>query len=154
MIYDKVYHRWNLELDDTKELGNIVESYGTLAKAERELKAQARTVYLWIYHRIPFGNRDLIEYMLATDSRFQPIIKEALVSQLEYDLKSGGNDVNKQVAIDFKSKGAIPRSIQVQNQVSIETQQILENGSSDFNLLYGGDYGVRLGEDRYEKYDY
>lgn len=154
MIYDKITHRWNLEISDTTDFGNIVENYGSIAKAERELKAQSRTVYLWIFNRIPFGNRDLIEYMLATDTRFNLPLKEALLAQLEYDLKSGGNDVNKQVAIDFKSKGAIPRSMQVQNQVSIETQQILENASSDFNLLWAGDYSVRLGDDRYEKYNY
>lgn len=154
MIYDKTTHRWSLEISDTSGFGNIIENYGTLARAERELKAQSLTVYLWIYHRIPFANKDLIEYMLAKDERFTQPLKEALLSQLDYDLKSGGNDVNKQVAIDFKSKGAIPRSMQIQNQVSIETQQILENASTDFNLLYGADYGVRLGRDRYTLYDY
>ena len=154
MTYDSTYHRWHLNIEDTKELGDIASEYGSLEIAERELKAQSRTVHFWIYNRIPTANKDVVELTLAKDVRYKPIIKEALLAQLEYDLKSGGNDVTKQTGLNFQSGQAMPRSFQKERQVGIEVQQILENTGSNLNLLYAGDYGVRLGDDRYITYDY
>jgi hypothetical protein len=154
MIYDKTTHRWSLELSDTEEVGNIVADYGTVEAANRALKAQSKTVYLWIYNRIPRQNKDVIELTLAKDDRYLPIIKEALIAQLEYDLASGGNDVTKQTGINFTGGGTMPRSLQKERQVGIEVEQILENAGSEINILYGGDFGVRLDDDRYTKYDY
>lgn len=154
MTYDKTTHRWHLDLADTAELGNIDEEYGSIEQAERELKAQSRTVYLWIYNRIPVGNKDIVELTLAKDERYQAMIKEALLAQLEYDLKSGGNDVVKQTGVNFQQGGIIPRSIQKERQVGIEVEQIIQNAGSDINILYAGDYGVRLDDTRYTEYDY
>lgn len=154
MTYDKTVHRWHLDISDTEEVGNIVAEYGTSDNAIRQLKSQSKTVYLWIYNRIPQSNKDIIELTLAKDSRYLPIIKEALIAQLEYDLASGGNDITKQSGIDFKGGGTLPRSLMKERQVGIEVQQILENAGSDVNVLYAGDFGVRLGDDRYIAYDY
>jgi hypothetical protein len=154
MIYDKTTHRWSLQLTDTEDVGNIVAEYGSVETAERALKAQSKTVYLYIYNRIPRQNKDVIELTLAKDQRYTSIIKEALIAQLEYDLASGGNEVNKQTGINFAGGGVIPRSLQKERQVGVEVEQILENAGSELNLLYGGDFGVRLDDDRYTKYDY
>jgi hypothetical protein len=154
MTYDKTTHRWHLDIADTTELGSIDEEYGSIEQAERELKAQSRTVYLWIYNRIPVANKDIVELTLAKDARYQPMIKEALLAQLEYDLKSGGNDVVKQTGINFQQGGVIPRSIQKERQVGIEVEQIIQNAGSDINILYAGDFGVRLDDTRYTEYDY
>jgi hypothetical protein len=154
MIYNKTTHRWSLEISDTEDVGNIVAEYGSVENANRALKSQSKTVYLYIYNRIPRQNKDIIELTLAKDPRYTPILKEALLSQLEYDLTSGGNDVNKQTGVNFVGGGLIPRSLQKERQVGIEVEQLLENAGSDVNLLYGGDFGVRLDDDRYTKYDY
>lgn len=154
MTYDKTTHRWYLTVEETKELGDIATEYGSNEIAERELKSQARAVYLWIYNRVPFGNKDVLELTLAKDEKYKPMLKEALLAQLEYDLKSGGNEVTKQTGINFQSGSVIPRSLQKERQVSIETQQIIENASSTVNILYAGDFGVRLDENRYNQYDY
>ena len=154
MIYNKTTHRWSLEISDTEDVGNIVSEYGSVEAANRALLAQSKTVYLYIYNRIPRQNKDVIELTLAKDARYLPIIKEALISQLEYDLASGGNDVNKQTGVNFTGGGVIPRSLQKERQVGVEVEQILENAGSETNLLYGGDFGVRLDDDRYTKYDY
>jgi hypothetical protein len=154
MIYDKNTHRWYLEISDTEDLGNIVAEYGSVEAANAALKSQSKTVHLWIYNRIPRQNKDIVELTLAKDERFLPIIKEALLSQLEYDLATGGNSVNKQTGVNFNGGGVIPRSVQKERQVAIEVEQIIENAGSEMNLLYGGDFGVRLDDDRYTKYDY
>lgn len=154
MTYDKTSHRWILQISDTEDIGNVVSEYGSVEAAERALRSQSKTVYLWIYNRIPRQNKDIIELTLAKDERYLPIIKEALIAQLEYDLASGGNNVNKQTGVNFAGGGTMPRSLQKERQVGIEVEQILENAGSELNLLYGGDFGVRLDDDRYTKYDY
>jgi hypothetical protein len=154
MIYDKTTHRWHLQIIDTESIGNIVGEYGTVENTEKQLKAQARSLYLFIYNRIPAANKDVIELTLAKDVRYLPILKEALLAQLEYDLASGGNDITKQSGLNFSNGGVVSRSLQKERQVGIEVQQILENAGGEINLLYGADFGVRLGDDRYITYDY
>ena len=155
MLYDTTTHRWHLEIDDATELyGDISKRYGSLEKAERELKKQARTVYLWIYDKIPMENKNFVEYTLAKDTAIKEVLKEALLSQLEYDLETGGNAVGKQIGVDFSNGGSMSRGRIAKSQVSIEVQQILENASSSFNLLYAGDFGVRLEDTRYTDYGY
>jgi hypothetical protein len=154
MTYNKENHRWHLDIFDTEELGNVVAEYGTEANAVIQLKLQSLVVYNYIYNRIPSQNKDLIEYMLAKVLTFKPSLTEALKAQLMYDLASGGNDVVNQIGIDFKSGNAMPRSRQIQSQVSPLVEQIITNMSSDFNILYPADYGVRLEQDKYTLRDY
>lgn len=154
MTYDKTTHRWYLEVDDTEEFGDISAKYGSQASAEQALKSQSRSVYRYIYARIPLGNKDVLELALAKDTRYLPIIKEALLSQLEYDLTAGGNDVAKQIGIDFKGGGNVDEALIRDRQIGIEAKQALESASSDINIFYAGDYGIRLGDTRYVDYDY
>jgi hypothetical protein len=154
MTYNKYTHRWHLDISDTEDLGNVVEEYGNETSTVMQLKLQSLVVYNYIYNRIPLENKDLVEYLLAKDSRFLNPLKEALLAQLMYDLASGGNDVVNQIGIDFKSGGQMMRSRQVQSQVSPLVEQILMNASSDFNLLYPADYGVRLEANKYTVRDY
>lgn len=150
MKYDTTTHRWSLELTDTTTLfGDISKRYGGVEKAERELLKQSRTVYFWIYDQIPTTNKDFVEYSLAKDTALTGVLKEALLSQLEYDLETGGNSVAKQIGIDFSNGGSMSRGRIAKSQVGIETEQILRNASSSFNLLYAGDFGIRLEDDRY-----
>ena len=150
MKYDTTTHRWSLELTDTTTLfGDISKRYGGVEKAERELLKQSRTVYFWIYDQIPTTNKDFVEYSLAKDTALVGVLKEALLSQLEYDLETGGNSVAKQIGIDFSNGGSMSRGRIAKSQVGIETEQILRNASSSFNLLYAGDFGIRLEDDRY-----
>lgn len=154
MTYNSDNHRWHLDLSDTEDLGNVVAEYGTEANAIIQLKLQSLVVYNYIYNRIPSQNKDLVEYILAKDNRFTKPLKEALLGQLMYDLASGGNDVVNQIGIDFKSGGAMPRSRQIQSQVSPLVEQILMNACSDFNIFYPADYGVRLEQDKYTLRNY
>lgn len=155
MKYDSNTHRWSLEIDDTTQLfGDISKRYGGIEKAERELLKQSRTVYFWIYDKIPVVNKDYVEYLLFSDAPLKEVLKEALLSQLEYDLETGGNSVGKQIGIDFSNGGSMSRGRIAKSQVSVEVQQILENASSSFNLLYAGDYGVRMPSTRYQDYGY
>lgn len=134
MQYDNTSHRWHLTIEDTREIIENIESvYGSREKAERELKAQSRSVYYWIFNRIPTQNKDIVEYTLAKDSRIQKDLKEVLIAQLEYDLKTGGSAIDKQSGIDFKNNSQMPRSRIAESQISIQAEQILENAGVDFN---------------------
>ena len=155
MIYNSTKHRWELQIEDAEELGDVISQYGSLSNFERQLKLQSMVVYNYIYSCIPRENKDFIEYLLAKDPSFKEGMQEALMAQLMYDLASGGNDVVNQIGIDFKTGGSgVPRSRQIQSQVSPLVRQILENINSDFNIFYLGDYRVRMEDDRYEKRGY
>lgn len=154
MKYDKTNHRWSLEVEDCATVGDVKGIYGGEEKANIKLAKQSATVYRYIYNRIPGGNHDIIELTLAKDTRFLQPFKEALLAQLQYDISSGGDSVDKQVGLDFKSGMSISRSLMRERQVAIETIEILEQPIGDMNLLYAGDYGIRLSDTRYADYDY
>lgn len=155
MTYDKTSHRWVLEVEDTREISESVESeYGGKQNAERELKKQSRTLYLYIYNRIPSSNKDFIEYNLAKCDELKNPLKEALLAQLEYDLKAGGNDVDKQAGINFGTGSIIPRVSQKERQVAIEAIEILENASGSINIFFPADYNQYLSSTRYIDFDY
>lgn len=154
MTYNKTYHRWVLAITDCDEIGDVKSAYGGEANALRELAKQSRTLYLAIYEKVPLSNKDYIEYNLAKCAELEPIIKEALLAQLEYDLSSGGNSVNKQVGLDFKSGVAIDRKEMKSRQVAIEAMQILQNASSAFNIFYPVDFGQVMESTRYTDFDY
>lgn len=155
MEYDKTMHRWMLTIEDTKDVYESIQSeYGSETKAKQALKNQSRTVYAWIYNRIPNVNRNYVEYLIAKKEEVYNALKDALLAQLEYDIESGGNSVRNQIGIDFKSGNVIDHNAFPSYMVSPMVEMILSSLPPQYNILYVGNWRVALDENRYATYDY
>lgn len=152
MNYDKDNHRYVLVAKNCSDIANLSEVYSDFNTIEKTLKSISRTIYNWIYSRVPFSNKNYIEYLLATHKDCIRVIYGAMIAQLEADIASGYNDIKNQPAINFQTGMNVGRDEIKKNLVCIEAQNILE--SCSFNIFYAGDLGVRMPSNRYELYEY
>lgn len=152
MTYDKATHRFTLIPQYCSDIANLSEVYADQNSIQKTLNSISRTIYNWIYSRVPVSNKNYIEYLLAKHPDCILAVYEAMKSQLEADVSSGYNDIKNQPAINFQTGMNIDRNDIKRNLVCIEAQNILE--SCSYNFLYAGDLGIRLPENRYELYEY
>jgi metallophosphoesterase superfamily enzyme len=92
--------------------------------------------------------------MLATDSDLRRVLYEAMLSQLIADVEAGVDSVKNQAGINFENGQVMERTGMFGAMISIEAQAILTNGDGKTNLLYPGDRGFRLADDKYTKWEY
>lgn len=153
LVYNKLLHRYILTERVLTELGgDDIYAFDT-AKRQRVLKDISNSVYNFIYLRGNSKNRDYIEYILATSKEARELIKQALISQLNADLDSGINDIKKVSPINPQTYQTINRDELARNMVCVECEAILQSFTL-INLLYAGDYGMRLPLNRYELWGY
>lgn len=152
--YDKKAHRYILTMDACNEYVDLLSVYSDEDTAQRVLRDVARTIYTWIYSRGNRNNKPYIEYVLSHNEECRELIFDAMLSQLIADTKSGIQDVKDQVGINFETGNVLNRRDQKERVISIEAEQIIINGVPDLNLVFTGDYNVRLPDNRYESWDY
>ena len=154
LIYDYDTHRYLLNHEGSGEHINIAKAYGSIENIKAQLRSIARTVYIYIYSHSHSNNRDFLEFMLATEPSLRKVLYEAMLSQLIADVESGVDSVKNQAGINFESGQSMDRIGLFGAMVSPEVQAILMNGDGKTNLLYPGDRGFRLADDKYEKWEY
>lgn len=154
MVYDTKMHKYVLTLEAGALLPNFNSAFPNEDEGEEILKEITENVYGWIYGRIPFSNKNYIEYKLAVDDNFRGIIYDALMAQLKAHLRSGINDLNKQLGVNIENGMIIEDSVLLERSICPETKRILENSDGDFNILYAAEYGVDLPLDKYSRWSY
>lgn len=154
MIYNKDFHRYVLTMKGASLVADISKIYASTQECERTLFNISRRIYNYIYSHTNTLNRNYIEYKLACDEEFRSVVFEAMLSQLEADVSSGALDVVNQVGINFQAGQVIDESEIAKRSICVEAKKILQNGNGQFNLLFMGDYGVRLPKERYQRWDY
>ena len=108
---------------------------------DKRIKANSRKIYNYIYSHSYSANRPLIEKLLNNTPEGYKFLKDVLLSQMEADLETGYNDLTKQPAINMANFNTIDRNLLFINQISPDTEQILDNSRAYFkgiNILYQG----------------
>jgi hypothetical protein len=154
LIYDFDNHRYILNHEGNGEHLNIAKAYGSIENIKANLRSISRTIYNFIYFHNHTLNRNYVEYLLATDVNFRNVMYEAMLSQLLADVESGVDSVKNQSGINLETGGIISRSDRISNMISIETEMILRNSNGSQDILFMGDRGYRLPEERYAIYGY
>lgn len=133
MLYNETTQRYELTIQFVKE--QIGNPYADDGKLEARIKRNTRKVYEFIFNRAYSGNRRIITAIIDHTEEYRNYIFSALFSQMEADAVSGYNDQDL-----FTPKSKDERSLQMLNQVSVSTEQILESSSGfgGINLLYAG----------------
>jgi hypothetical protein len=154
LIYDYDAHRYILNHEGSGEHINIAKAYGSIENIKSNLRSISRTIYNYIYLHSHSQNRDFLEFMLATESNLRKVLYEAMLSQLIADVEAGVDSVKNQAGINFENGQTMDRIGMFGSMISIEAQAILTNGDGKTNLLYPGDRGFRLADDKYIKWEY
>jgi hypothetical protein len=154
LIYDFDSHRYILNHESNGEHVNVAKAYGSIENIKSQLRSISRTIYNYIYSHSHSGNRYYLEMVLATDESLRNVIYDAMLSQLIADVESGVDSVKNQAGINIETGQVIDRTLHFRNIIAPEVELILLTGNGKFNLLYAGDYGVRLPETRYEERSY
>ena len=133
MLYNATTQQYELDMGFVKgEFGNLYSDDNVL---QVRIKRNTRKVYNYIFSRAYSGNRKIILAIINHTEEYRQLIFDALYSQIEADLASGYNDQDLYVKDTHEQ-----RSMQQENQVSVATQNILENsgGYGGVNLLFAG----------------
>lgn len=154
MIYDYDNHRYVLNYQGNGEHVNLAQAYGSIENIRTQLNSISRSVYNYIYSQGHTGNRNYVEYLLASEKSLRDVIYNAMLSQLIADIESGVDSVKNQVGLNLETGGAIDRKLLFRHMISPEAELTLLASDGKTNLLYTGDRGFRLDEDRYTKLGY
>lgn len=154
LIYDKENHRYILNYQGVGDHVDAGQAYGTIEKQRAIMNQISRTVYNFIYNTTNKKNKDYVEFKLATESNLRNVIYEAMLSQLLADVESGANSVKTQTGVNIENGSVMDRTALMRNMISLETEMILTTGDGVNNLFYTADRGFRMGDDKYERWQY
>lgn len=129
MTYDLKRHRYILTINYAKSL--IQNAYKDDYALENRLKEISSTVYNYIYNRGNSYNKKYTRLFLNATENGRELIKEALEMQLNADADNGYNDIGKQNPIDFNTGNTIAREKIIENIVTPECANLIDNSASD-----------------------
>lgn len=130
MLYNEKLQQYELQLSWVKNLFD--NPFTDDAVLENRIKKNTRKILNYIFSHSYSANRKTIIALILKTEEYRDWFYDALISQMESDLASGFNDNDLYVA-----KSQSERETQYLNQVSISTENILENskGYGGINIL-------------------
>lgn len=108
------------------------------AVLKKRLKKNSRLIYNFIFYRSNSMNKVVVEYLLNHTKEGRDFLFDVLTTQFEADNESGYNDLGDTAPINVSNGQSIDRNLLWANQVSVSTEQIIDNSSRYFgiNLMY------------------
>lgn len=124
MNYQLARHRWELtEQEVLDELGYNLTSYlGDVNQVPFFLKEASQDVYNYAYKNGLRRNIPIVEYNLALNSIYLEELKDALLAQVRYALRSRGAHLLKDMSgVDMEANIVMDREIRTRG-ISIDTE--------------------------------
>jgi hypothetical protein len=157
LVYDKAIHQWRINEDKAGEITDQINLYGDKSSKIKQLKAQSKTVYRYIYRRVRQSWATFVEWAFANEEEWFLILQDALIAQLEYDLTSFGAGSNtKMNAVNFNKQTTMNRHDIANNAVSIEVEEIFKS-NLDRKVIWRGEFCLPddlKTKERYTTYNY
>lgn len=113
---------------------NFDVNYSDDATLEKRIKKNSRKIYNFIRYRAYSGNFTYIKILLNRTVEGREFLKNVLLEQLEADNETGFNDLSSQPAIDMASGRELSRDSLYENQISVDTEQLIEANSEYFGF--------------------
>ena len=134
--FNETTGRYELTIQYVKDNFSISFRDDTVLK--ERIKKTTRKIYNVIYARSYTANKQVIDFMLHRTQQGRVFIHDLLFEQLEADLQTGYNDLSSMPAINYAKGNIIPREEQIRNQISVDTEQILDRSEEYFgiNIMY------------------
>lgn len=106
----------------------------------KRIKKNSRKIYNVLFARAYSANAKLLWYVLNNTKEGRAWLFDMLKEQFEADNESAYNDLSSQPAINMSSGSVIAREELARNQISFDTEQIMERSATylGFNVMYNG----------------
>lgn len=101
---------------------------------DNRIRKNSRKIYNYIKHNSYTANHPFIEKLLNNTKEGQEFLKDVLLEQLEADNETGFNDLSSQPAVNISSGQIIDRDELQRNQISVDTEQLIENNADYFGF--------------------
>lgn len=101
---------------------------------EKRIKKNSRKIYNFIKYRTHSANTPYIDILLNRTEEGRRFLKDVLLEQLEADNETAFNDLSSQPAIDIASGREISRDSLQENQISVDTEQIIDRSAEYFGF--------------------
>ena len=137
MVYNEITGQYELALNYVKSLFQITFKDDTTL--QKRIPKNSRKIYNFIFYRSYSSNSRVINFLLNETENGRKFLFDVLSEQMEADLQTGYNDLSNQPAVNVANGQAIDRNVLANNQISVDTEQVIENSASYFggiNLLY------------------
>ena len=136
MKFNEMSGRYELTIEYVKD--NFAITFQNDKVLKERIKKTTRKIYNVIYARSNTANKGVIDFMLHRTLQGRVFIHDLLFEQIEADLQSGYNDLSSMPAINYANGQIIPREEQIRNQISVDTEQILDRSEEYFgiNIMY------------------
>lgn len=136
MVFNEMSGRYELTMQYVKD--NFTITFANDKILEERIKKTTRKIYNVIYARSNTANKGVIDFMLHRTQQGRVFIHDLLYEQIEADLQTGYNDISSMPAINYAKGQVIPREEQIRNQISVDTEQILDRSEEYFgiNIMY------------------
>lgn len=136
MKFNEMSGRYELTMEYVKD--NFAITFQNDKVLKERIKKTTRKIYNVIYARSNTANKGVIDFMLHRTLQGRVFIHDLLFEQIEADLQSGFNDLSSMPAINYANGQIIPREEQIRNQISVDTEQILDRSEEYFgiNIMY------------------
>ena len=136
MDFNETSGRYELTMQYVKD--NFTINYLDDKVLEERIKKTTRKIYNVIYARSNTANKGVIDFMLHRTQQGRVFLHDLFYEQLETDLQTGYNDLSSMPAINYAKGNIIPREEQIRNQISVDTEQILDRSEEYFgiNIMY------------------
>lgn len=140
LVFNELTGRYELTMQYVKN--NFDISFANDKVLKERITKNSRKIYNVIYARSNSANKSVVEFMLHRTLQGRVFIHDLLFEQIEADLQSGYNDLSNMPAINYAKGNIIPREEQIRNQISVDTEQILDRSQQYFgiNILYSSTY--------------
>ena len=101
---------------------------------EKRIKKNSRKIYNYIKYHSYSGNAHFIDVLLNKTKQGREFLKDVLLEQLEADNETAFNDLSSQPAINIGTGQEISRDSLQANQISVDTQQIIDRNADYFGF--------------------
>ena len=130
---------WNSSLQQYELTPQFVKSNLDIHFADddilaKRIKKNSRKVYKYIKYRAFSGNVPYINTLLNQTLEGREFILQVLLEQLDADNETGFNDLSSQPAIDMASGREINRESLFANQISVDTEQLIDTNNEYFGF--------------------
>lgn len=148
--YDRKAHMWLIAPEYIQSVTRC-----PFDKAVRKSRSFSMHVYNLMYRRFTAtSNRGLVEWLVNCTAEGRDMMIMCLKEQCEADAQSSIDSIAYQSPLSEKGKDYKPEDMALAC-VAPMVHDMLQNAIvCGIRIYNGNDYGVRLGADRYERWDY
>ena len=100
----------------------------------RRIKKNTRKIYNYIKYHSSTVNSGYIDILLNKTEEGRRFLLDVLLEQFEADNETGYNDLSSQPAINIANGQVINREELERNQISVDTEQIIERNADYFGF--------------------